>query len=227
MQALLHRRVRALVSLLLMVVVLALAQMRFDLDSALLVAWDVGVFLWLMLTFAMMAQANAQEASLRAQRVEPNALGVLIVVAAAAIVGYFGSIILASRSGGRTELEQTLHFAVGVLAIVGGWLLVHTQFALYYAELYYDEMQPGRPRQAEDGAALVAFRRGLEFPNVEVVDYWDFIYYAYTIAICYQTSDVTVTTPGMRRVTIVHALISFVFVTVLIGFVVNALNNLL
>ena len=77
-----------------------------------------------------------------------------------------------------------------------------------------------------DGS-IFPFRKGLEFPNAEVVDYWDFIYYAYTIAMCYQTSDVTVTAPNMRRVTIVHALISFAFVAVLLGFVVNAISNAL
>jgi len=227
MRTLLDRRMRALVSLVLMVVVLALARLTLDWDSALLLAWDVGVFLWLTLTFVMMARANAQQASLSAQRLEPDTLGVLIVVVAAAVVGYIGSIILASRSEGRTELEQALHFTIGLLAIVGGWLLVHTQFALYYAEMYYDEALPDKPSKAEAGEGLAPFRRGLEFPNAEVIDYWDFIYFAYTIAICYQTSDVTVATSWMRRVTIVHALISFVFVTVLIGFVVNVLNDVL
>ena len=210
-----------------MVIALVLARLWLDWDSALLVAWDVGVCLWLGLTFAMMARANVQQASLSAQRREPNARAMMIVVAAAAIVGYFGSIILASRAGGRTDVAQIVHFTIGVVAIVGGWLLVHTQFALYYAELYYDEEDSTRPVASEDSQALLPYRRGLEFPNAEVVDYWDFIYFAYTIAVCYQTSDVTVATPAMRRVTIVHALISFAFVTVLIGFVVNRLNNIL
>lgn len=222
-----HPRARGLVALATGVIALALARLWFDWDSAILIAWDVGVLLWLAVTFTMIARASAEQTGVHAQRLEPNGRVVLIVVAAAAIIGYFGSIILASRSGGRSQFEQTLHFIVGTLAVVEGWLLVHTQFALYYAEMYYDEKPPTPGETDQEISGLAPFRRGLEFPNADLIDFWDFIYFAYTIAICYQTSDVTVGTPKMRRVTIAHALISFVFVTVLLAFVVNALSNVL
>ncbi|MFN8474230.1 MAG: DUF1345 domain-containing protein [Anaerolineae bacterium] len=227
MHSLYQPRVRGLVALAAGLLALALARLVIDWDSAVLMAWDVGVFVWLAVTFTMIMRASAQWTGLHAQRLEPNGRVVLIVVAAAAIVGYVGSIILASRSGGRSQVDQVVHFVIGILAIAEGFLLVHTQFALYYAEMYYDEKPPEAEGEGESMHGLAPFRRGLEFPNAELIDYWDFIYFSYTIAICYQTSDVTVGTPKMRRVTIAHALISFVFVTVLIGFVVNALNNFL
>ena len=51
------------------------------------------------------------------------------------------------------------------------------------------------------------------------------MYYSFTIAMCYQTSDVTVTSTRIRRVTLVHAIFSFLFVTAIIGFVVNVISN--
>lgn len=77
---------------------------------------------------------------------------------------------------------------------------------------------------AEEGKK---FAKGLDFPNQELVDYWDFGYYSVTIAICYQTSDVTVTSPLMRRLTLVHAIMSFFFVTAIIGLVVSIVANLI
>ncbi len=227
MRALYQPRVRGLVALAAGLLAFALARLVFDWDSAVLVGWDVGVFVWLAVTFTMIARASVQWTGLHAQRLDPNGRMVLVAVVAAAILGYFGSIILASRSGGRSQFDQVLHFVIGILAIAEGFLLVHTQFALYYAEMYYDEKPPTAGEADEGIGGLAPFRRGLEFPNADLIDYWDFIYFSYTIAICYQTSDVTVGTPKMRRVTIAHALISFVFVTVLIGFVVNALSNVL
>ena len=155
----------------------------------------------------------------------------LIVVTVTASFGLFGSIVLASRTGTHDELAQTLHLAVGVLAVVEAWLMVHTQFALYYAQCYYDEMAGNAPVEADPSTTastgLLPLARGLAFPDVEIVDYWDFVYYAYTIAMCYQTSDVTVTSPRLRRLTILHAVIAFAFVVVLLGFSVNAISNLL
>ena len=68
-------------------------------------------------------------------------------------------------------------------------------------------------------------RKGLSFPNDEPPDYWDFLYYAFTIAMCYQTSDVTVESRTMRRITLVHAVLSFLYVTANLGLVINILSN--
>jgi uncharacterized membrane protein len=67
---------------------------------------------------------------------------------------------------------------------------------------------------------------GLEFANHPNAGYWDFMYYSFTIAMCFATSDVVVTTTAMRRVTLLHAIFSFFFVAAIIGFVVNILSSL-
>ena len=68
--------------------------------------------------------------------------------------------------------------------------------------------------------------RGLEFINRPNVGYWDFMYYSFTIGMCFGTSDVAVTTTEMRRVTLQHAIFSFFFVAAILGFVINILSNL-
>lgn len=65
------------------------------------------------------------------------------------------------------------------------------------------------------------------FRNLAAWDVWDFIYYAFTIAMCYQTSDVSITSPSMRRLTIGHAIFSFLFVLLLFGMVVNIIANVI
>jgi uncharacterized membrane protein len=44
---------------------------------------------------------------------------------------------------------------------------------------------------------------------------------------CYATSDVNVTSPAMRRLTIVHAMLSCIFVLVILGLLVNILANVM
>ncbi len=216
--------------------IFVLAVWFLDWDSAFLLAWDVGILAWLLLTFRYMTQSTARTTALSAQRAEPSTVWMLIVVTITASLGLFGSIVLASRSGERNEFEQALHLLIGVLAVAEAWLMVHTQFALYYAQCYYDEVTDNASEgnaagesnvsHPNDRTSLLPFRKGLAFPDADEVDYWDFVYYSYTIAMCYQTSDVTVTMPTVRRITIIHALISFAFVVTLLGFSVNAISNL-
>jgi uncharacterized membrane protein len=132
---------------------------------------------------------------------------------------------LATREAGRSPLEQNLHFAAGTVAVALAWLFVHTEFGLYYARLYYDEVTPDVQSNEDAPTALVPYRKGLEFPEGELVDYWAFMYYSFTIAMCYQTSDVTVTGSWMRRMTLLHAIVSFVFVLVILGYTVNAIGT--
>ena len=84
--------------------------------------------------------------------------------------------------------------------------------------LYYDD-------HVVDGK--VTYALGLEFPKRPMADFRDFMYYSFTIAMCYQTSDVTVSSARMRRVTLVQAIFSFFFVSAIIGLVVNVISNLI
>lgn len=67
---------------------------------------------------------------------------------------------------------------------------------------------------------------GLTFPGQSTPGLWDFMYYSFTIAMCYQTSDVSIRDTEIRRLTLMHAIYSFFFVAAIIGFVVNVLSNL-
>ena len=195
-------------------------------DSALLAGWDVGVITWLILTLVAIRGADAQRTWQQSQALEPDTLYVLATVVLTAALGLVGAVALSTRLAGRTPAEQDLHFASGALAVSLAWLLVHTAFGLYYARLYYDEVTPGTGT-ADDGGATMPFCKGLKFPDGELVDYWAFMYYSFTIAMCYQTSDVTVTGSLMRRMTLLHAIVSFAFVLVILGYTVNAINTLL
>jgi uncharacterized membrane protein len=77
--------------------------------------------------------------------------------------------------------------------------------------LYYGDLNQKYSRHA----------KGLDFPEEEHPDYLDFAYYSYTIGMTFQVSDVTVKTKGLRRLTLVHSLISFIFNTILVALTIN------
>jgi uncharacterized membrane protein len=110
---------------------------------------------------------------------------------------------------------------LSLLAIFQSWMLMHIYYAIHYARLYYDDN-----REVDQiGAQTEPFAKGLEFPHEGLVSYRDFLYYSFTIAICYQTSDVSILSAEMRSVSLVQSILSFIFVAVIFGLVVNVVSN--
>jgi uncharacterized membrane protein len=78
--------------------------------------------------------------------------------------------------------------------------------------MYYSDADPG-PGRADVG--------GLSFPDSREPSVWDFLYYSFVIGMTAQVSDVQVTNTAMRRITLVHSVVSFFLNTVLIALAVN------
>jgi len=95
---------------------------------------------------------------------------------------------------------------VGLLAVASAWALTHTMYTLRYAHLYYRD---GREHEG-----------GLDFEGGHPA-YIDFAYYAFTIGMCFQVSDVTIKSPMLRRTTLFHAVLSFAYNTVILAIALN------
>ena len=140
----------------------------------------------------------------------------LIAVIALSVVSLGGVAAMLDRLPGRPRWEINLHMTASLFAVILSWFLVNMYFCFHYMQLYYDDT-------VVDGKST--YRTGLEFPDRSSADFWDFMYYSFTIAMCYQTSDVSITSIRIRRVTLLHSIFSFLFVTAIIGFVVNIISN--
>ena len=85
-------------------------------------------------------------------------------------------------------------------------------FTTHYADLFYSAAPENRP---------------LLFPKTEMPTFWDFAYFAITISAANQTADVSTTQTEVRRVVIIHEIISFAFNVAIIGFAINITAGLL
>jgi uncharacterized membrane protein len=106
----------------------------------------------------------------------------------------------------------TVRLVVATLAL--SWFFSNTVYALHYAHLFYGDRD-------EDGAD----DRGLTFPSTDEPAYPDFVYFAFTIGMTFQTSDVEVCTPRMRQVVTFHALAAFVFNIGVLAFTINVVGS--
>lgn len=132
---------------------------------------------------------------------------VLIAAAIASLVSIF---YLVHEAGGRHGVGKLLLVILAVSTVVLSWQTIQTVFTVRYGDLYY-----GDPIG------------GIDFNDSEPPDYHDFFYLAWTIGMTFQVSDTNLQTKAMRRTAIRQALLSFVFVAVLLAVTINVVASLL
>jgi len=104
---------------------------------------------------------------------------------------------------------------LSVVAVASSWLLLHTLFTLRYAHLYYDPEVDG-----QEG--------GLEFPGAEKEpDYLDFAYFSFVIGMTAQTADIGISGRTLRRLALLHGILSYGFNTAVIALSISSLASLL
>ena len=181
--------------------------------TRMLVGWNVGVFLYLLLAAHMMFRSPHEEMRRRAQLEDEGRIIILTLVIAAAIMS-LGAIV-AELSVVR-DMHGALrygHIALTVLTIVSSWAFTQVMFALHYAHDYYASKQRGNPG-------------GLLFPGGHAPDYGDFLYFSCVIGTSGQTADVNIDGRVMRRTALVHCVLAFFFNTTLLALSINIASGL-
>jgi uncharacterized membrane protein len=175
--------------------------------SKILIGWNVGVWTYLLLMFWLTVRAKAPDVKRIAEMEDENAGVVLLMVCIAALASLATITFELAGSRDLQTAGKLLHYGVTALTVIGSWLLIGVIFSVHYARLYYT--WPGKE-------PALRFAEGLTTPN-----YWDFLYFSFTIGVAVQTSDVGVATRQLRKIVLAQSLIGFVFNTAILGFSIN------
>ncbi|RZK51841.1 MAG: DUF1345 domain-containing protein [Hymenobacter sp.] len=184
--------------------------------SRLVAAWDSFGVTMLLLLWAAIFTADADRIrTVAATEDLSRTLGSIFVLVAAG-ASLLGVIALLSTTRGLRPAALTQHIGLSIVAVGAAWLLVHTVFTLRYAHIYYD---------ADDDGSDVG---GLDFPGHDPEpDYLDMAYFAFVIGMTAQTADISISGRALRRVALLHGLISFLFNTSLVALVVSGVAGIL
>ena len=172
-----------------------------------LLGWNVAVWLYLGLEVLMMARADHLRLRRVAAAQAEGAPVVLIGIVLASLVSLAGIVAELSAAKLPEAHHAWPHLLFALFTVVGSWLLVPMNFALSYASAFY---QPGG--------------HGLKFPDADPrfePHYIDFLYFSFTIAVASQTADISVVSSAMRRLVLLHCLVSFAFNTAILAFTIN------
>jgi uncharacterized membrane protein len=184
----------------------------------LLAGWNLGVLCFLTLIGFTVLNCNHEQTLYHARMREPSSLSILSLVVITACMSIFIIGFMLSDIKTTPQPIRSIQVWSSLLAIICSWLLTHTMFALHYARIYYNEA---------NGKSLEEYTGGLEFPNDELPDYFDFMYFSFTISMTSQTSDVSITSRQIRRIVLGHEIVSFFFYSVILATTVNTLANLI
>ena len=178
-------------------------------QDALTTAFDLAAAVFLISLLPLMRGFSVAEMRRHADENDANRALVLLIATAlaAAIMAAISGELASARSGDSGAMARLL------VTLVLVWLFANAVYALHYAHSYYF-----------GSSAKGEHRGGIEFPGTPNPDYSDFAYFAFTLGMTFQTSDVQVTAPSVRRLVLVQSLAAFVFNIGVIAFTINALG---
>lgn len=184
-----------------------------SLAARILAGWDAGALALLAVIWGIILTADPAETKRRAASADPGRTAVWLLVLVACGIGLFAGAVVMRHASSIEPLRRDLLVGLCLVAVVSAWTLTHTGFTLRYAHLYYRDDAEGEG--------------GLEFLGTHPPSDLDFAYFGFTVGMCFQVSDVGVSSPQIRRLVLAHALLSFAYNTVIFALSLNLLLGLL
>lgn len=178
---------------------------------AVLVAWDVAALAFVLPVWLFLPRLDAAATEQVATREDDSRAVVDVVLVASSLVSLVGVVLGLAHAGDRHGAAAFVLTVVSVLTVLVSWVTVQTLFTLRYARLYYGDPVGG-----------ITFGTPDDRP-----DYLDFAYLAFTVGMTFQVSDTGVGVRAVRRTVLRHALLSYVYGTVIVGVTINVLGSLI
>jgi uncharacterized membrane protein len=170
--------------------------------------WIATAAVYLIWTWASIAKMTAAAIEVVVQQRHParGPADTIVVIAAVASLGGVADLLVAGTAKGP---DASIAAAVGFLSVIASWLVVHAVYTLRYAVLYYSEPVGG-----------------IDFNQDDKPTFADFAYLAFTIAITYGVTDTAVKNRPIRTSVLQHAMVSYLFGTVILAITVQVITTL-
>lgn len=189
-----------------------------------LIGWNFAVWTYLVLMWLHMAFASDDDVSCNASREDESAGTVLFLICTATVASLVAIVIELGTTKSLGLGSKLLHTMLTGTTLIGAWFLIPTIFALHYARLYYGSdpdapalVFPDNEQESSSGGGGTTLT-----PN-----YWDFLYFSFTIAVASQTADIALRSRTIRRAVLAQSVLSFYFNVAVLGLCVNIAAGLL
>ncbi len=183
-------------------------------QDALAIGFDAAAAVFLISLVPLLRDSSAAAMRRHASANDANRVLVLVITSILMLV------VMAAISGELAEVKADEPFAMArlIVTLVAVWLFANAVYALHYAHQFYTRDTDGKTKAHKDCGGLV-------FPGTSTPTYLDFAYFAFTLGMTFQTSDVEIESSAFRHVALMHSLAAFVFNIGVIAFTINALSG--
>lgn len=182
---------------------------------AFLVGWDVTALVFCGWIWATVFPLDAKTTERLAEREDPGKRQADVLLLGASLASLVAVGVLLVQVGHAKGIAEGIYIGLGVVSVILSWCVVHTRFTLHYAHLYYSGQNGG-----------VDFSGGADDAHAEAPAFLDFAYLAFTIGMTFQVSDTSLQTRAFRAAALQHALLSYLFGTVIIATTINFVAGL-
>jgi uncharacterized membrane protein len=178
-------------------------------EVAPITGWAAACVAYVARVWFTVGRMDAATTASHSTREDPNR-GVSDALVLFASVASLGAVVFLLVQAHASSNSQKAGLAVlAVISVALSWFLIHTLFTLRYASLYYS---------GTDG--------GVNFNQDEPPRYTDFAYLAFTLGMTFQVSDTNLETHTIRATALRHALLSYMFGTIILASLINLLAGL-
>jgi uncharacterized membrane protein len=211
----LDQRHRLLVAVLLGAIAAAIAARFCPWQLSVLIGWDIVAAFVAGSVWTFIGSLDAESTQRVATREDDSRAGADVIVVVACLMSLVGVVVGLAHARGHPGAVSSVLTGIAVFTVFLSWFTVHTLFVLRYARLFYVEPVGGIvfPDSDED--------------SLDLPDYMDFVYVAFTVGMTFQVSDTGIGQRVIRRAVIRHAMLSYVFGTVIVGIAINVVGNLI
>ena len=171
-------------------------------------AFDIAAGFFLVAISTLLTKSEADKIRKQAANNDANRVVLLI------ITGLTMAVILVAVFKEMQDKADPTAVALVVGTLILAWLFSNTIYAIHYAHLFYSDPDG-------DGAD----EGGIDFPKCDEPDYWDFLYFSFTLGMTFQTSDVEISSRRVRRIVLGHCIAAFVFNLGVLAFTINVLGS--
>lgn len=185
-----------------------------------MLSWITFAVVTLILTWITILTSHPREVRAIARIQDPSRTLIFLFVVFSAFISLFAIIVLLKNIPNDSKKGLNFHLALSIASVTLSWLLIHTLFTLRYAHIYYSchSMETGLQKEHVGG---------LDFPSQEEPDYLDFAYFSFVIGMTFQVSDVEISSRNIRRIALLHGLLSFIYNTIIVAFSINIISGIM
>lgn len=187
-----------------------------DLLSRMMIGWNTFSITMLAIDWIIFFHTESKQIRTQAKVEDSSRLTIFTIVLVSTLASLLAVTLLLISND---KSHKVLHMVIAITGMIFSWLLVHTIFTVRYAHIYY-----GDHKTKEN-----THQGGLDFPGEaekDNPDFIDFAYFSFVLGMTFQVSDVQITSHRLRRLALMHSLVSFVYNTGIVALTINTVAGL-